>query len=144
MPHDDAGVHRELSYVLLLFGLFVVPRFLQRYRVRAAITSLALGAVLGMGFGLFQHDATVELLSTFGIVALFLFAGLDSEVDELRREARVLGEHLVIRLLMVGGLRESAAREHGRAALVPGQPAFRADGAATRPSPPLPKWAEVL
>jgi Kef-type K+ transport system membrane component KefB len=95
------GLSGELSYVLLLFGLFVLPRFLQRYRIPSAITSLALGATLGMGFGLFVHDPTVALLSTFGIVALFLFAGLDSEVDELRRETRILVEHLIIRLLML-------------------------------------------
>ena len=57
-----------------------------------------------MGFGLFVHDATVELLSTFGIVSLFLFAGLDAEVDELRREARVLVEHLLIRLRAAWGV----------------------------------------
>ena len=104
MPDSGFAVSTELSYVLLLFGLFVLPRFLQRYRIPSAITSLGLGIGLGMGLGMFQHDATVELLSTFGIVSLFLFAGLDAEVDELQREARVLAEHLLIRLLMVGGV----------------------------------------
>jgi len=104
MPVRDGPLHGELSYILLLFGLFVLPRFLQRYRVPSAITSLGLGAALGMGFGLFVHDPTVELLSTFGIVSLFLFAGLDAEVDELRREGKVLVEHLLIRLALLGGV----------------------------------------
>lgn len=104
MPQEGTNVSHELSYILLLFGLFVLPRFLQRYRIPSAITSLGLGAALGMGFGLFRHDSTVELLSTFGIVSLFLFAGLDAEVDELRKEARILLEHLLIRLFMVGGM----------------------------------------
>jgi Kef-type K+ transport system membrane component KefB len=102
IPHGESGLPGELSYILLLFGLFVLPRFLQRYRIPSAITSLALGAALGMGFGLFVHDPAVELLSTFGIVSLFLFAGLDAEVDELRREARILFEHLLIRLFLLG------------------------------------------
>jgi Kef-type K+ transport system membrane component KefB len=102
MPGTEL-ISTELTYVLLLFGLFVLPRFLQRYRIPSAITSLALGALLGMGFGLFPHDPTIELLSTFGIVALFLFAGLDAELDELRQEARVIIEHLLIRLVMLGG-----------------------------------------
>lgn len=101
-PGPGEALPTETSYVLLLFGLFVLPRYLQRYRIPSAITSLGLGAVLGMGFGLFVHDSTVELLSTFGIVALFLFAGLDAEVDELRREARILVEHLAIRLVLLG------------------------------------------
>ncbi len=41
-------------------------------------------------------------MSTFGIVSLFLFAGLEADVDELRREARILIEHVVIRLLLLG------------------------------------------
>jgi len=53
-----------------------------------------------------HDDATVNLLSTLGIVSLFLFAGLDVEPRELRKEARVLVEHVVVR---VGALAAVAA-----------------------------------
>jgi Kef-type K+ transport system membrane component KefB len=86
---------RDLSYVVLLFVLFVFPRFLQRYRLPSAVTSLALG-IAATALGLFQHDDTIALLATFGIVALFLFAGLDVDVEELRPDARVLLQHLAI------------------------------------------------
>jgi Kef-type K+ transport system membrane component KefB len=88
----------DLSYVLLLFVLFVIPRFLQRYRLPAAITSLLLGIAAGE-VGLFDHDATLALLSTLGITTLFLFAGLEVDLDDLRPDARVLAQHLVIWLL---------------------------------------------
>jgi Kef-type K+ transport system membrane component KefB len=94
----------EVAYVLLLFGLFVVPRMLQRYRIPAAITSLLLGALAGPVFGLFLHDRTIELLSTLGIVSLFLFAGLDVEVDELKEERRIIAEHLVVRVLALAAV----------------------------------------
>ncbi|MCC6928193.1 MAG: cation:proton antiporter [Gemmatimonadaceae bacterium] len=95
----------EAVYGLLVIGLFIVPRVLQRYRLPAAIVALGLGALAGMQFGLFQHDATVQLFSTLGIVALFLFAGLEVEVHELRSEIRVLAQHVVIQavLLILGG-----------------------------------------
>ena len=86
---------QDLSYVLLLFVLFVVPRFLQRYRLPGAVTALALG-VAATALGLFQHDGTIALMSTFGIVALFLFAGLDVDLEALKPDARVLGQHLAI------------------------------------------------
>ncbi len=86
---------QDLSYVLLLFVLFVVPRFLQRYRLPGAVTALALG-VAATALGLFQHDETIALMSTFGIVALFLFAGLDVDLEALKPDARVLGQHLAI------------------------------------------------
>ena len=78
-----------------------MPRFLQRYRLPAAVTSVALGAVAGMGFGLFQNDATIQILSTFGIVSLFLFAGLEVDFAGLRKEAPVLLQHLVIRGILL-------------------------------------------
>jgi Kef-type K+ transport system membrane component KefB len=99
---------QELDYVLLLFALFVVPNVLQRYRLPSAITSLALGALAGLGLSLFAHDATVQLLATLGIVALFLFAGLDIEFRELRAESRVLLQHVVIRVTALAGVAAAA------------------------------------
>ena len=91
----------EIAYVALLFGLFIVPRILQRWGVPTAITAFALGAGASMGLGLFQHDATIALLSTLGIVSLFLFAGLEVSFPELRRGAAVLAQHIVIRLVLI-------------------------------------------
>ncbi len=95
MPQTSA-IPRELDYVLLLFALFVVPRILQRHRLPAAITSVALGVAAGLGLGLFAQDRTVGLLATLGIVSLFLFAGLEVDFGELRREASVLLQHIAI------------------------------------------------
>jgi Kef-type K+ transport system membrane component KefB len=120
----------ELSYIVLLFALFVVPRFLQRYRLPSAVTSIALGAIAGMGFGLFTHDPTVDLLATLGIVALFLFAGLDVEFAELRREAPVLAQHVLVRVVAL------VAVAYGMGALLglPARPAFLVALALLTPS----------
>lgn len=91
----------ELIYVGLIFALFVLPRLLQRFRLPPAITSLALGAAAAMGFDSFAHDATIQLLSTLGIVSLFLFAGLEMEAAHLRKSAGVLIQHLVIRAALM-------------------------------------------
>ena len=99
-PSADA-VSEELQYVLLLFVLFVLPRALQRYRLPSAVTCVVLGAIASIAFGLFQRDAAVTLLSTLGIVSLFLFAGLDVEFAELRKNARILTQHLVIRFALL-------------------------------------------
>jgi Kef-type K+ transport system membrane component KefB len=88
--------------VALLFGLFVIPRVLQRWGLPSAVTSFALGALGAVGFGLFLNDPTLHLLSTFGIVALFLFAGLEVDVGELKENAGFLAQHLLVRLLMLG------------------------------------------
>lgn len=85
----------DLAYVALLFVLFVVPRFVQRYRIPGALTSLLLGVAAAF-LGVLVHDPTIALLATFGIVALFLFAGLDVDLEELRPDLAILLQHLVI------------------------------------------------
>jgi Kef-type K+ transport system membrane component KefB len=89
------AIQSNLRYIALLFALVVLPKALQRYRVPGAITSLLLG--IGSGaLGWFEGDPTVQLLSTFGIVSLFLFAGLEISGPELQRGARILIQHGLI------------------------------------------------
>lgn len=91
----------EALYGALVIGLFIVPRIMQRYRLPAAIVSVGLGALAGMGFGLFVHDATIQLFSTLGITALFLFAGLEVDFHELRPGVGVLLQHVGIQVTLV-------------------------------------------
>lgn len=104
MPHQTSPalpgvtISVEASYLVLLFALLIVPKALQRYRIPSAVTCFFFGGVAGPGLGLFQHDQTITLFSTLGISALFLFAGLEVSGSELIREARMLGEHLGLRV----------------------------------------------
>jgi Kef-type K+ transport system membrane component KefB len=97
----STALPRELDYVLLLFVLFVAPRFLQRYRLPSGITAVAMGIAAGVGLGWFVQDRTIGLLATLGIVSLFLFAGLEVEFADLRRGLRVLVQHVLIGLAML-------------------------------------------
>lgn len=98
---EEVGrIPQDLTYVILLVALVVVPKALQRFGLPGAVTSLLLGLVAGMS-GLLAMNDTLQLLSTFGIVALFLFAGLEIEGPILRRNARVLVQHAVIWLVIL-------------------------------------------
>jgi Kef-type K+ transport system membrane component KefB len=109
----------DLRYILLLFALFVVPKMLQRFRLPSAVTAVALGAVASLGFGMFQSDATVRLFATLGIASLFLFAGLEVDFHELRQQAAVLLQHVLIK---VGAL-IAVALLVGETLDLPGRPA---------------------
>lgn len=91
----------EIIYILLVLGLFVVPRALQRFRLPSAITCLALGAGVGMGFHKFHDDSTVKLLATLGIVTMFLFAGLEVDLAELKEGRKVLLQHVFAQLVLL-------------------------------------------
>lgn len=89
---------RELVYLLLIFCLLVVPRALQRLKIPAPITSLLLGIGAMLAWGERTHDPVVVLLSALGISSLFLFAGLEVELQALRRCLGRLLAHLAIRI----------------------------------------------
>lgn len=93
-PTTERGA-REIAFIALLFGLFIVPKALQRFRIPGAITSLLMG-VGARALGFFPDDPTLQLLSTLGIVALFLFAGLEIDGRELRRNVSPLVWHAAI------------------------------------------------
>ena len=82
-----ARIPEQLGFIGLIFALFLVPKLLQRFKLPGAITALLLGIVASL-LGWFHHDPTINLLSTLGIVALFLFAGLEIDATELKHNRR--------------------------------------------------------
>lgn len=88
---------QEVLYLLLIFGLMVVPRMMQRLRLPAPITCFALGVAAAWLLGTTTPDATISLLATLGISSLFLFAGLEIETRDFARGGWLLIGHLVFR-----------------------------------------------
>lgn len=99
-PLLAAGSEIGALYVALFAVLLVVPRILQRFRLPAPLTSLALGAAAAH-LGLLTGDAAVELLGTLGIVSIFLLAGIDVDLALLRRDGRHLFQHLIVRTALI-------------------------------------------
>jgi Kef-type K+ transport system membrane component KefB len=86
----------NLAYLGLIFGLIVIPRALQRFRLPAPLSCFALGMVAAYLVGPEYHDSTLILLATLGISSLFLFAGLEVDIASLRRGRWPLLAHLVL------------------------------------------------
>jgi Kef-type K+ transport system membrane component KefB len=85
----STALNEEVILVVLLLTLIVFPRVMQRYGLPSAITSLLLGFGAQLA-GVDLPGPALNLLSTLGIVALFLFAGLEINASELRRDATFL------------------------------------------------------
>jgi Kef-type K+ transport system membrane component KefB len=103
----------EVAYLVLIFGLMVIPRALQRFRIPAPLTSFGFGMVAALFLAEFSHDATIALLATLGISSLFLFAGLEIDVADLRRGRWPLLSHLVVRSITLGAVGYAAMRYFG-------------------------------
>ena len=92
----------ELAYLALIFCLFVIPPMLVRLRIPAGITAFAMGTLFAMGPGWFDQDAGLPLLANFGIIALFLLAGMEVDLSAMRRDIKPLASHISLRLLILG------------------------------------------
>src|SRR5438874_1610428 len=85
----------------IVFGLLVVPRALQRFRLPAPLTCFAIGIIVSLFFRDIATDSVLAAMSTLGIAALFLFAGLEVDLIEIRRQLPRLAGHLGARALFL-------------------------------------------
>ena len=91
----------ELVYVGLIFGLFVIPRMLTRFRLPAGISAIFLGIGAGVWFPTLDKDVTLTMMALFGITALFLFAGLDVDIQQMKKSWIILVQHVVISVILL-------------------------------------------
>jgi Kef-type K+ transport system membrane component KefB len=95
------GPSTTFIYLAVVFGLLVIPRALQRFRLPAPLTCFAFGIIVAGFFKPLIHDSVVSYLSTLGIAALFLFAGLEADLAELRRKLPSLAANFAVRGLVL-------------------------------------------
>lgn len=99
---QEIATSTEVLYLLLIFGLFLLPRILIRFGIPFAVTSFLLGVASSslMRKGLFETDV-IRIFSFLGITSLFLFAGLEVDVRELREKRNIIIEHVVVQTLLI-------------------------------------------
>jgi Kef-type K+ transport system membrane component KefB len=95
------GPRTTFIYIAVVFGLLVIPRALQRFRLPAQLTCFAFGIIVAGFFKPLVNDSVISVLSTLGIAALFLLAGLEVDFVELRRQLPSLAGHFAVRALVL-------------------------------------------
>src|SRR5277367_5405312 len=97
------GPRTTFIYLAVVFGLLVIPRALQRFRLPAPLTCFAFGIVIAIFLKDLGDDGVIHAMATLGIASLFLFAGLEVDLAEIRKHALRLSGHLVVRSLVLAG-----------------------------------------
>jgi len=100
----------ELVYLGLVLLLLLLPRVLQRFRIPAPLTAFTLGIGAGLYVQALGGDPTLALLSTLGISSLFLFAGLEIELEAFHRGRWPLLGHLLLRALALAAVAWAGVR----------------------------------
>ena len=90
-----------LLYLGLTFGLLVVPRALQRFRIPAQLTCFVFGILAAVFLKQLVGDPVSRVVATFGIASLFLLAGMEVDFVAIRKCLPRLSAHLAIRILFL-------------------------------------------
>jgi Kef-type K+ transport system membrane component KefB len=102
------STEREFIGLLFLFGILVVPKILQRYNIPGSLTCFIFGVVATVYLPELQLHQTLALLAALGISSLFLFAGLEVRLAELRKCAGPILGHLFIQSLLLAAVTAGA------------------------------------
>lgn len=94
-------ISNEFVYVALIFVLFIAPKMLERFYLPAGLTAFFIGMSCALGFGLFKESPTINVLSILGISALFLFAGFEVNIRDLKKNAPALLQHMFIQTILM-------------------------------------------
>jgi Kef-type K+ transport system membrane component KefB len=96
------SIHTSTLIALaFIFGLLVVPRALQRFRLPSQLTCFIFGVLLAVFGKSLVDEKVITTLSTFGIASLFLLAGLEVDLYEIRRQLRRLTGYLAVRVVFL-------------------------------------------
>ncbi len=91
-----------VEFILLLTGLFLIPKFFIRYHIPEPISEIFLGVLLGpIVIGVFGKDVIIEIMGTIGIITLFFIAGYEVNIEKLRTKTRTLKENGLIHLVLI-------------------------------------------
>ncbi len=93
--------NQEITYLILFSAVLFLPKLMRRFRLPSGITCIILGFLSSYFWNDFQEDQLLLLLSRLGITSLFLFAGMEVDIEELKRHGPSLRKHLSVDLLII-------------------------------------------
>lgn len=90
----------ELSYVVLIVMLFILPRLFMSFGLPISLGAFFLGFASSNYLYIYANDKIIPIFATLGISSLFLYAGLDVDFGDLRKNGRLLTEHIIVKALL--------------------------------------------
>jgi Kef-type K+ transport system membrane component KefB len=91
----------EYQYLALFSAVLLLPKLLLRFQIPTGITALILGCLCVNFLGWFDNDQMVLTLARLGITSLFLFAGMEIDIDQLKKNIKPLSVYILQSLLLI-------------------------------------------
>ena len=98
----NLSITHDLEYLALFSFVLIFPKVLLRYQIPSGITALFIGVVAAYFDPKLKTDQLFKFLSQIGITSLFLFAGLEIEIKELKENRSYIFKYLIQSFIILG------------------------------------------
>lgn len=90
----EINLTSDLEYLAIFITVLILPKILLRVRIPSGITALVIGVIFALYDPSISQESLFRFLSQIGITSLFLFAGLEVDVNELKEDKPYLLKYL--------------------------------------------------
>ena len=90
-PTGERADHRPGGpfFLIILAIMLIAPLLVERLRMPGIIGLILAGVIVGPhGLGVLERDSTITLLGTVGLLFLMFLGGLETSLDDLKRNAK--------------------------------------------------------
>lgn len=101
---DSINVTSDIEYLAIFITVLVFPKLLLRARIPSGITALLIGVLFAKFDPELRGEQIFRFLSQIGITSLFLFAGLEVDLKELKEDKVYLTKYLSKFSLILAGI----------------------------------------
>ena len=99
----DSLINISVGYQTLIAigAILIIPKLLIRVHVPSGISALILGCLCTNFLGWFQESELILTFARLGITSLFLYAGMEIELSDLKKELIPLTKYIIKSLLII-------------------------------------------
>lgn len=91
---ENINITSDLEYLAVFITVLIFPKILLRARIPSGITALIIGVLFAHFDPSINKESLFRFLSQIGITSLFLFAGLEVDIKELKEDKPYLIKYL--------------------------------------------------
>ena len=87
---ENFSLTKDLEYLIIFSTVLIFPKMLLKFKVPSGITALIIGCIFGYYDSSIQKDQLFRFLSQIGITSLFVFSGLEVNIEEFKEDKKYL------------------------------------------------------
>jgi Kef-type K+ transport system membrane component KefB len=107
---ENISLTKDLEYLIIFSTVLIFPKMLLKFKIPSGITALLIGCIFGYFDSAIQADQLFRFLAQIGITSLFVFSGLEVNINEFKEDKDYLIKYslksLISLTIITFGLRE--------------------------------------